>query len=195
MPDRATTAAAAAKRQLQHGGAHQQVPAEHQLAPQRGGRGRRSRSDAPARGPAPGRTAPPATRLTGDVGQRRADQAQPERVHQQRAEHDPDPAAGQHVAHRPAQLLDPAQPAVAGQRDQQQRQARAGDPQPLLAGVGDRPGAAGEQPGQRPGRQLEQQRQRDAEGQRPARSPARPRATAPARSPAPVRRAARAVVP
>ena len=133
-------------------------------------------------------------RLAGHVGDGRADQPQPGRVHQQRAEHEADQAAGEHVAHRPAQLLHAAQPAVAGQRDQQQRRAEPGDPQPLLPRLGDRTGAAGEQPGQRAGEQLEEQRARQAEpdGQPGGLHALGDRAGAVA---GPARRAARAVVP
>jgi hypothetical protein len=76
-------------------------------------------------------------------------------VHQQRAEHQPHGAAGDDVAHRGAQLLHAAQPAVPGLRDEQQRRAEAGDPQPELAGRRDRPGSSGHRAGQRAGQALE----------------------------------------
>ena len=158
--------------QLEHGGAQQQVAADDQLgcgAPP--GRGRQA---APSRTSARTNSAG-GERLPGDVGDRRADETQPDRVHEQRAEHEAEQAAGQHVPHRTAQLLHAAQPAVAGQRDQQQRRAEAGDAQPLLPRLGDGARAPGQQPGQRSGEDLEQQRGRRGRGRAPARWPARPR--------------------
>ena len=96
-------------------------------------------------------------RLPGDVGDRRAHQPEAHRVHQQGAEDEAQQAARQHVADRAAQLLDAAQPAVAGQRDQQQGRAEPGDAQPLLTGGGDVARRPGQQAGERPGEELEQQ--------------------------------------
>ena len=70
--------------------------------------------------------------LSGDVRDGRAGEAEPGRVHEQGAEDDADQAARQHVADRPAQLLHPAQPAVPGEGDQEQRHPEGGDAQPLL---------------------------------------------------------------
>src|SRR3954451_7397569 len=57
-------------------------------------------------------------RLPHDVGDGGADETQPRRVHQERAEDEAQQAACQDVAHGSAQLLDAAQPAVAGEGDE-----------------------------------------------------------------------------
>ena len=161
------------ERQLQHRGAQQQVAADHQLGAQRG------RPRPPGRPPLAGQRAHEQRRrdrLAGDVGHRRADQAQPGGVHQQRAEH------ARRRSCRPARSrigrrssCTPRSQPLPASETSSSGQPEAGDPQPLLAGLGDRPGAAGEQPGQRPGEQLEHQRRGRPRGRAPARWPARPR--------------------
>jgi hypothetical protein len=63
--------------------------------------------------------------------------------------------------------LDAAQPAVAGERDQQQRGAETRDPEPLLPGLGDGARSAGQHAGERTGEELEEQQddEPEAEGQ------------------------------
>src|SRR3954470_19495198 len=102
-------------------------------------------------------------RLPRDVGDGGADETQPRRVHQERAEDEAQEAACQDVAHGSPQLLDAAQPAVAGERDREQRRAEPRDAQPLLPRLGDRARAAGEQPGERSGEELEQQYDAESE--------------------------------
>jgi hypothetical protein len=150
------------ERHLEHRGPQQEVPADDELGPD-GGRAwppgdvlADERPEEQARG----------QRLPGHVSHGRTDQAQPDGVHQQRAQHEAEQGPGQHVAHRTAELLHPAQPAVAGQRDQQQRGAEAGDAQPVLPGLGDLARPAGQHPGERTGEKLEEHEDDETQAER-----------------------------
>jgi hypothetical protein len=149
--------------ELQHRRPDEQVAAEQQVDTQRRGPGPpvdAQAAELPPEGQAEERRG---HRLAHHVGHRGADQPEPRGVDEQRAQHQADQAAGQHEPDGSAEVLHPAEPAVAGEGEQQQREPGAGDPQPLLGGGGDRAGPAGEQPGERSGEQLEHPRQEDAE--------------------------------
>ena len=142
---------------LERGAPDQQVAADHELAPQHGRpRGQRHPLATSART----NSTPPMAWAT-DVGDRRADQAQPDRVDQQRAEQGGDHVGGEHVAHRAAGVLHAAHPAVAGHREQdagraERRRSAATAPRPWATSPS--PPASGA--GQRPGDELGQRRPR-----------------------------------
>ena len=110
-----------------HRGRGQEAGLERRAA-QRAGRGRRRAAGAiagrggaaaPARRTAPARTARPPSGLRHDVGDRRAGQAEPDRVDEHRAEDGGEHVGAEHVVQRPAGVLHAAHPAVAGGGEQE----------------------------------------------------------------------------
>ena len=101
-----------------------------------------------------------------DVGDRRPGHAPPGRVDEHRAEHRRHHVGQQHDADRGAGVLHAAQPPVAGDDDQHERQPAHRDPQPELGrGLG-RGRATGEDPGERPGERLPDAHADDAQQHR-----------------------------
>ena len=110
----------------------EQVPAEHQLLADQ------HRAGPQARPLAQQRPDEQAARdgLGDHVGHRRAGQAQPGGVDQQRAEQRGEQVRPEHEQQRTTDVLDAAHPAVAGGGQQQAGRAEGRDPQPLPGRVG-----------------------------------------------------------